>query len=301
MEMNQLWKRLSDTAIALQKACVESSIQLPKHRIVPNRDEVVTCLMEIRGILFPRYFSTTIDEKNPVTLFENLGSLLWRLARLIHDTVDHECPQRCAGDTECICSVLQESLEKANRVITKLPDIRRVLYTDIQAAFDGDPAASSIDEIILSYPSLFAVMVYRVAHELYKENVELIPRIMTEYAHSRTGIDIHPAATIGHSFFIDHGTGVVIGATCVIGNHVKIYQGVTLGALSFEKDSDGHLVRGTKRHPTIEDHVTIYAGATVLGGNTVIGEGSIIGGNVWLTESVPPRSKVISRPQIEMR
>jgi serine O-acetyltransferase len=301
MDMNQFWNRLSDIAVELQKECLEASIQAPKRRIIPNREEVVTCLMEIRGILFPGYFSNTIDEKNPVTVLEALGALQWRLARLIHDTVDHDCPNPCNSDSSCICSILQESLEKSHNLIAKLPKIRNTLFTDIQAAYDGDPAASGIDEVILSYPSLFAVMVYRVAHELHKEGVQLIPRIMTEFAHGRTGIDIHPAATIGHSFFIDHGTGVVIGATCIIGNHVKIYQGVTLGALSFEKDDDGHLVRGTKRHPTIEDHVTIYAGATVLGGNTTIGTGSIVGGNVWLTESVPPRSKVISRPKIEMR
>ena len=168
-----------------------------------------------------------------------------------------------------------------------------MLATDVEAAYEGDPAATSFDEIIFSYPSIYAVMVYRLAHVLYKMRVPLIPRIMTEHAHHRTGIDIHPGTEIGTHFFIDHGTGVVIGGTAVIGNHVKLYQGVTLGAFSFDKDASGELVRNTKRHPTIEDDVVIYAGATILGGETVIGRGSVIGGNVWLTHSVPPGTRVL--------
>jgi len=167
-----------------------------------------------------------------------------------------------------------------------------MLAKDILAAYDGDPAAHCIDEILLSYPAAYAITAYRAAHELHRIGVPLIPRMLTELAHSRTGIDIHPGASIGESFFIDHGTGVVIGETTIIGNNVKLYQGVTLGALSFPKDEKGRLLRGQKRHPTIEDRVVIYAGATILGGDTVIGEGSIIGGNVWLTESVPPGSRV---------
>jgi serine O-acetyltransferase len=163
----------------------------------------------------------------------------------------------------------------------------------VKAAYDGDPAATCLDEIIFSYPGVYAVMVYRLAHELQRLGVPLIPRIMTEHAHQRTGIDIHPATTVGERFFIDHGTGVVIGGTAVIGSGVKLYQGVTLGAFSFDKDSAGRVVRDTKRHPTIEDDVVVYAGATILGGETVIGRGSVIGGNVWLTHSVPPGSRVI--------
>ncbi|MEJ7617577.1 MAG: serine O-acetyltransferase EpsC [Pyrinomonadaceae bacterium] len=166
--------------------------------------------------------------------------------------------------------------------------MRAILATDVQAAYDGDPAASCLDEIIFSYPSIYAVMVYRLAHVLFNLRVPLIPRIMTEYAHHRTGIDIHPGTRIGSRFFVDHGTGVVVGGTAVIGHNVKLYQGVTLGAFSFDKDAAGKLIRNTKRHPTIEDDVVIYAGATILGGETVIGRGSVIGGNVWLTHSVPP-------------
>jgi serine O-acetyltransferase len=171
--------------------------------------------------------------------------------------------------------------------------VRHLLEDDVQASYDGDPAARSLDEIIFSYPGLEAITVYRLAHELWELKVPLLPRIMTEIAHSTTGIDIHPGARIGHSFFIDHGTGVVIGETSAIGDRVRIYQGVTLGALSFPKDDTGQLVRGRKRHPTIEDDVTIYAGATILGGESVVGRGSTIGGNVWLTHSVPPNSIVM--------
>jgi len=179
-----------------------------------------------------------------------------------------------------------------------MPRLRRVLARDVIAAYEGDPAAQSYDEIIFSYPGVFAVTVYRIAHQLYEQGVPLIPRIMTEYAHSRTGIDIHPGAHINESFFIDHGTGVVIGETSEIGNRVRIYQGVTLGALSLPRDSLEDL-RNAKRHPTIEDDVVIYAGATILGGDTVIGARSVIGGNVWITESVPPDTRVfLKKPEL---
>ena len=187
----------------------------------------------------------------------------------------------------------REAAECAADFLSQLPRLRETLATDVKAAYDGDPAAVCLDEIIFSYPGIYAVTTYRLAHELYKLRVPLIPRIMTEHAHHRTGIDIHPGTRIGSSFFIDHGTGVVIGGTAIIGNNVKLYQGVTLGAFSFDKDETGQLVRNTKRHPTIEDDVVIYAGATILGGDTVIGRGSVIGGNVWLTHSVPPHTRVL--------
>jgi serine O-acetyltransferase len=180
-------------------------------------------------------------------------------------------------------------------LVKSLPDIQRILQTDIVAAYEGDPAAKSTMEVVMSYPAFYAIAVHRIAHLLYEMNAPLVPRIMTEYAHSRTGIDIHPGATIGPGFFIDHGTGVVIGETCFIGNNVKLYQGVTLGALSFEKDANGRLIKGIKRHPNVEDNVVIYAGATILGGETTIGRNSEIGGNVWLTHSVPPYSKVYNQ------
>jgi serine O-acetyltransferase len=170
-----------------------------------------------------------------------------------------------------------------------------MLQEDIQAAYEGDPAARSTMEIVMSYPGLYAITVHRLAHALYQQSVHLIPRVMSEHAHSKTGIDIHPGATIGSGFFIDHGTGVVIGETCTIGKRVKLYQGVTLGALSFAKDDTGALVKGVKRHPDVEDNVVIYAGATILGGDTVIGHDSVIGGNVWLIHSVPPGSKVYNQ------
>jgi serine O-acetyltransferase len=180
------------------------------------------------------------------------------------------------------------------KFFSRLPQVRRMLVLDVQAAYDGDPAASNLAEIIFAYPGLVAITIYRIAHELQILGVPLLPRIMSEHAHSKTGIDIHPGARIGESFFIDHGTGVVIGETTDIGNGVKIYQGVTLGALSFPKDERGKIIRGAKRHPTLEDGVVIYAGATILGGNTVIGEGSVIGGNTWVIDSVPARTKVLN-------
>ena len=185
--------------------------------------------------------------------------------------------------------------EAVARLIQSLPEIQNLLQQDILAAFEGDPAAQSSMEVVMSYPGLFAVIVHRIAHLLYRQGVPLIPRIMSEHAHSQTGIDIHPGAEIGPAFFIDHGTGVVIGETCTIGRNVKIYQGVTLGALSFEKDEQGRPVKGIKRHPDVGDNVVIYAGATILGGATRIGDNSEIGGNVWLTHSVPPGSRVYNQ------
>jgi len=188
------------------------------------------------------------------------------------------------------CNVERQAALAVIHLLEEIPSIREILKLDVQAGFDGDPAASSPDEVILSYPAVRAIAFHRLAHVLHKQGVPLIPRMWSERAHSETGIDIHPGATIGPSFFIDHGTGVVIGETCVIGRHVQIYQGVTLGALAPAK---GQKIRGTKRHPTIEDDVIIYAGATILGGDTVIGRGAVIGGNVWLTDSVEPFTKVV--------
>ena len=180
--------------------------------------------------------------------------------------------------------------------VAALPEVRRLVDTDVQAAYDGDPAATSRMEVVMAYPGLYAVTIHRLAHVLYKLKVPIIPRVMSELAHSKTGIDIHPGATIGERFFIDHGTGVVIGETTVIGRNVRLYQGVTLGGLSFDKDTNGALVKGLKRHPNIEDNVVIYANATILGGDTTIGHDSEIGGNVWIKESVPPNSRVYNKP-----
>ena len=190
-----------------------------------------------------------------------------------------------------------EALRAVEGFVAALPEVRRLVETDVEAAYDGDPAATSRMEVVMAYPGLYAVTVHRLAHVLYVLKVPIVPRIMSELAHSRTGIDIHPGAKIGERFFIDHGTGVVIGETCTIGRNVRLYQGVTLGGLSFDKDpATGALVKGLKRHPDIEDNVVIYANATILGGKTVIGHDTEIGGNVWIKESVPPHSRVYNRP-----
>ena len=181
------------------------------------------------------------------------------------------------------------------KFVSRLSEVRRLVETDVSAAYDGDPAATSRMEVVMAYPGLYAVTIHRLAHELYKLGVPILPRVMSELAHSKTGIDIHPGATIGERFFIDHGTGVVIGETTIIGRNVRLYQGVTLGGLSFTKDANGALVKGLKRHPNIEDNVVIYANATILGGDTTIGHDSEIGGNVWLKDSVPPNSRVYNQ------
>ena len=190
----------------------------------------------------------------------------------------------------------RDAKEIVSAFVARLPEVRRLVETDIDAAYDGDPAATSRMEVVMSYPGLYATTIHRMAHELYRLKVPVVPRVMSEIAHSKTGIDIHPGATIGERFFIDHGTGVVIGETCVIGRNVRLYQGVTLGGLSFDKDASGVLVKGLKRHPNIEDNVVIYANATILGGGTTIGHDSEIGGNVWIKDSVPPFSRVYNKP-----
>jgi serine O-acetyltransferase len=222
--------------------------------------------------------------------------------RVIRTAMELHAQARRAFEYQCRqdhCAKCEKCAGKADEAVAhlleSLPRIQQVLQRDIQAAYEGDPAAKSVMEVVMSYPGFNAIVVHRIAHALYEKDVPLLPRIMSEHAHSRTGIDIHPGAKIGPGFFIDHGTGVVIGETCTIGENVKLYQGVTLGALSFEKDTHGRLVKGTKRHPDVGDNVVIYAGATILGGKTVIGAGSEIGGNVWLTHSVPPGSKVYNQ------
>jgi len=261
---------------------------------LPSRRNIIELVEAIRDILFPGYFGTQgLDEINlKYRLGVEISGLFDRLSIEIAHGVRHECI-RC----NLPCQECEEiGKEKAIGFLREIPGMREILATDVRATFEGDPAASSFDEIIFSYPGILAIMVYRIAHILYEQKIPLLPRIMTEYAHSVTGIDIHPGAKIGHSFFIDHGTGVVIGETAVIGNRVKIYQGVTLGALAFRRDATGALERGRKRHPMLEDDVTVYSGATILGGETVIGAGSVIGGNVWITKSVPPGTKVLLNP-----
>jgi serine O-acetyltransferase len=263
---------------------------------LPSRNAIIELIVKARRILFPGYFiRTRVDRVNIGYYFgQVVVDFFESLAEQITLSIRHECLRFNQPCTQC----QDRGHEAAITFLKDLSSLRALLGKDVIAARDGDPAAHSYDEIIFSYPGLFAISVYRIAHHLYEQGVPLIPRIMTEYAHSQTGIDIHPGAHIGESFFIDHGTGVVIGQSTEIGGRVRIYQGVTLGALSLSKDSVEGL-RNKKRHPTIKDDVIIYAGATILGGETVIGERSVIGGNVWLTESVPPDTKVfLKRPEL---
>ena len=259
---------------------------------LPSSKELEEIIELTRSILFPGFYGMT--SVNIQTIRYRIGVDTERLNKLL-------CRQVMAGlcfNEDCHCDnaadtrrCLQEEAEKiAENIVLKLPKLRKILSTDVQAAFDGDPAAANLGEIIDCYPAIKALTNYRLAHELVLENVPLIPRMIAEMAHSETGIDIHPAATIGTHFTIDHGTGVVIGATCVIGNHVKLYQGVTLGAKSFPLDKEGKPIKGIPRHPILEDNVIVYANATILGRIT-IGKGAVVGANVWVTRDMKPRSK----------
>jgi serine O-acetyltransferase len=266
---------------------------------IPSKDAVVNIINKFLEIVFPGFFSN--EKLDPVNLRFNMGQCVTQffsmLSEQVTNSVRHDCFRYELSCQECN----EKGHEIALKVLENVPLIRKILATDVRGAFDGDPAAKSYDEIIFSYPGIYAITVYRMAHELYHLNVPLLPRIMTEYAHSKTGIDIHPGAHINESFVIDHGTGVVIGETTDIGKNVRIYQGVTLGALSLPKDA-GKQLRGKKRHPTIEDDVIIYSGATILGGDTIIGARSVIGGNVWITESVPPDTRVLmEKPRLIYR
>jgi serine O-acetyltransferase len=257
---------------------------------IPSKECVIDIIDRLREILFPGYF--TRGKIDPVNLKYSLGTSAATLFDLLSEqicrSIRHDCFRYDQPCSECE----DQGHRLALKLLKEIPTIRKILSTDVRAAYEGDPAARSYDEIIFSYPGIYAMTVYRTAHKLFEYGVPLLPRIMTEYAHSSTGIDIHPGAEIDESFVIDHGTGVVIGETTHIGKNVRIYQGVTLGALSLPKDA-GDRFRGKKRHPTIEDDVIIYSGATILGGDTVIGARSVIGGNVWLTESVPADTMVI--------
>ena len=290
-----------------------------RDRDLPQRDLVLAILDEMLEVLFPGYTGRyridrrTLDtyaserlEHLHAALTEQLAPALCYRHHLeqLDSAASEALPpahQRKDGSQECECAITQTTLHNeasvlATELLATLPAIRELLKLDCQAALDGDPATRSLDEIILAYPGFKAVSIYRIAHEFYIRHIPLVPRIMSEYAHTVTGIDINPGATIGKSFFIDHGTGVVIGETAILGDNVKLYQGVTLGALSFPKDGCGHLIKGTKRHPNLEDNVTVYAGATILG-DVTIAHHSTIGGNVWLTSSVKePYSRVLFTP-----
>jgi len=274
------------------------------HCPLPNFDVIVECAEALKEIIYPGYRRREGLHLGNVEYHvgDLIDGLHDKLTQQITRSFRHEAGASCDYESD----VDYEAKAQAATIafLEKIPQLRSTLAMDVQAAFDGDPAVSGLDEVIFCYPGLEAVTVYRLAHELYRLGIPYIPRILTEWAHTNTGIDIHPGATIGRHFFIDHGTGVVIGQTCEIGEHVKIYQGVTLGALSFQTDSEGQLLRGdeVKRHPTIEDRVVIYANATVLGGRTVIGHDSVVGSSVWLTQSVKPRTTVVlEKPKLRMR
>jgi serine O-acetyltransferase len=294
-------KELPAIVSGLVKSCQDSETF---HHLnlagLPSRDAVVEIVEGLKKVLFPGYFGP--QELDELILSYQVGieinALFDLLSKQISLSIRHECRRYNQVCTLCVDRGQREALT----FLKKLPGLRKSLGDDVRAAYQGDPAAKSYDEIIFSYPSILAISMYRLAHELIVQEIPLLPRMISEYAHSITGIDIHPGARIGRDFFIDHGTGVVIGETCIIGNQVRLYQGVTLGALSLPMEEQGELLRRSKRHPTIEDRVTIYAGATILGGETIIGAGSVIGGNVWLTHSVPPGTTVmIETPRLKYK
>jgi len=261
-------------------------------RYLPSSEAITEILQDVLDLMYPGYFGRR--DLNSENLRAHVAHALAALAPKIEREME-SC--LCYGrERETARPEFGQCASRARELteifIGRLPDIRALLVRDVQAAFDGDPAATNLDEVILAYPGVLAVSVYRIAHALYDLGVPMMARIMTEWAHSKTGCDIHPGAKIGASFFIDHATGVVIGETTDIGDGVKLYQGVTLGALSFPKDASGQIIRGRKRHPTVESGTTLYAHATVLGGQTVVGANSVVGGSVFLTRSVPPRSRV---------
>jgi len=301
MEVSEEYRcQLPQLIDEIVKTCKkENSISHYDAALIPSRESVIEILEDLKDLLFPGYFRR--QELDSYSLSYHVGNevnrIFDKLSLQISRSIRHECRRLRSLCTRC----LDRGQKEALIFLKKIPMLRETLAGDVQAAYDGDPAAKSLDEIIFSYPCMLAVTVYRMAHELHLQGVPLLPRIMTEYAHSVTGIDIHPGARIGRDFFIDHGTGVVIGETTEIGDRVKIYQGVTLGALSFPKDADGNLLRGVKRHPTIEDDVTIYSNATILG-PTVIGTRSVIGGNVWITQPVPADTVVtIEQPHLHYK
>jgi serine O-acetyltransferase len=266
------------------------------HKPLPSREAIVDILSDLMDILYPGF----VRRQNL-----HIGNVEYHVGDLVdglHDKLTQQIARVLRHDNQDNIDFENMAQQKTIEFLKRLPELRYLLEDDVLAAFVGDPAAKSYPEIIFCYPGLEAITIYRLAHELLLLDVPLIPRMMTEYAHSKTGIDIHPGARIGRSFFIDHGTGVVIGETTDIGKHVKLYQGVTLGALSFPRDASGNIIRGMKRHPTLEDEVVVYANATILGGDTVIGHHAVIGSNVWLTSGVDPYTVVsLEKPSLRMR
>jgi serine O-acetyltransferase len=268
---------------------------------LPSKKVVIEILEDLLTVFFPGYLGKADVTKSNVKYM--VGNILTAIYARLTVEIDKSLKHICRKIKECpedVCQARAHIVVK--ELLEKIPEIRAMLSEDIQAAYDGDPAAMSADEVIISYPCVLAITTYRIAHELYLRGVPLIPRIMSEHVHSLTGIDIHPGAKIGKNFFIDHGTGVVIGETTEIGDHVKLYQGVTLGALSFPKDEKGHIIKGRKRHPTVGNNVIIYSGATILGAEAVIGDNVVIGGNVWITSKVAPGTRItIATPHLKYK
>jgi serine O-acetyltransferase len=301
LRLKESLPELTEAVVATYTECGRTSHL--GHRPLPSRDAIADLLADLLDILYPGIWRRQNLHIGNVEY--HVGDLLDGL----HDKLTVQLARALRHEHERVAPAERESIDlealaqqKTVELLQRLPDIRKVLELDVQAAFEGDPAAKSYHEIIFCYPGLEAVSIYRLAHELYLLGIPLVPRMMTEYAHFRTGIDIHPGARIGPGFFIDHGTGVVVGETCDIGRNVKLYQGVTLGALSFPRDAAGNIIRGMKRHPTLEDEVVVYANATILGGDTVVGHHAVIGSNVWLTQSVPPRTVVtMDKPSLRFR
>ena len=287
---------MPELASVVERLCHSSSLDAVWHRpaqgaAMPSLDALKEIMERLRAAVFPGYFGSTRIRRESMRyhLAANLDSIYHKLSEQILRGFCFSCEGRHAATPCEACE--SEGTAAALKFMDRLPEIRRLLAGDAQAAYEGDPAATSPGETIFCYPSMHAMFHHRIAHELYTLKVPVIPRIISEMAHSCTGVDIHPGATIGEDFFIDHGTGVVIGETCILGRNCRLYQGVTLGALSFPKNPDGTLTKGIPRHPVLEDNVTVYAGATILG-RVTIGAGAVIGGNVWITSDVPAGARI---------
>lgn len=295
--------RLTDRIVATYTA--DDAINHLGHCALPSYEAIVNILLDIKDILYPGYRRKVGLHAGNIVYHvgSTIDSLHDQLTTQIARALRHEDRVRNRhGDCEAETDFEAKGQAMAIELLDRIPDLRKTLAKDVQAAYDGDPACQTTDEVVFCYPGVEAITVHRIAHELVRLDVPFIPRMMSEWAHKQTGIDIHPGATIGEHFFIDHGTGVVVGETCEIGDHVKLYQGVTLGALSFKTDDSGELIRGRKRHPTIEDGVVVYANATILGGRTVIGRDSVIGSSVWITKSVSPHTTVVlEQPSLRVR
>jgi serine O-acetyltransferase len=306
IRLKEALPEITESLVATYTECSRTSHL--GHSPLPSREVIVEVLDDLLDILYPGYWRRQNLHIGNVEY--HVGDVIDRL----HDKLTTQIARALRHEAECAAPDAEAIVapapfdaeaiaqQKAVELLRSLPELRLLLEQDVQAAYEGDPAAKSYHEIIFCYPGLEAITVYRIAHQMLVLGVPLIPRMMTEHAHSKTGIDIHPGARIGTGFFIDHGTGVVIGETCDIGRNVKLYQGVTLGALSFPRDAAGNIIRGMKRHPTLEDDVVVYANATILGGDTVVGRGAVIGSSVWLTRGVEPYTVVsLEKPSLRIK